>query len=621
MKKISLIAAVFAASVSIACAADSLDFSKIAPHPRLFMKAGAEGTIKQNISTRPGLKALNDAILNSAKAMLKKPPLERNQIGMRILHTSRDMVQRMAFWGYAWRMTGDKAYPERAEKEIRKVAEFKDWNPSHFLDTAEMAFAFAIAYDWFYDAFDAETKKLIAGEIERKALKELYARKYFWRASRHVSNWNQVCNSGMLCAALAIYETNPELCGKVVREAASDVERGLRDCYSKDGAYVEGYGYWTYGTSYQVYLQQALVSALGTDAGLYEKYPALLKSAKYMTAMLGPSGMAFNYYDSWLGKGGNPLLLFFAKKTNDPSLLYDEKKFYEPGKVRSGGFQKLFSLIYASDTDFDSVKAPKEKVYSFLDGESPVILARTGWEKEDLFFGIKGGKASTNHGHMDASSFVFDALGERWAFDLGAQDYNSLEKEGLDLFRKAQDSPRWQPFRIGMYSHNLIVFDDSLQRIKPRAEITSFGDRDGFVYAATDLTEVQGGLVESYRRGVAIVDDCYATVRDEIRTQDKDVRIRWAALTPASVEILDDMTALLTIRGDSLYVKVEGKGVKLETYSTDPPHYYDMPNPGTVMLGFSMTLERNTSHDFNVYMIPAEYRELKTAQMKDIDTW
>ena len=222
---------------------------------------------------------------------------------------------------------------------------------------------------------------------------------------------------------------------------------------------------------------------------------------------------------------------------------------------------------------------------------------------------------------MDIGSFVMYRGRHQWFKDLGYQDYNSLEKEGLDLFRKAQDSPRWQPFRIGMYSHNLIVFDDSLQRIKPRAEITSFGDRDGFVYAATDLTEVQGGLVESYRRGVAIVDDCYAAVRDEIRTQDKDVRIRWAALTPASVEILDEMTALLTIRGDSLYVKVEGKGVKLETYSTDPPHYYDMPNPGTVMLGFSMTLERNTSHDFNVYMIPAEYRELKTAQMKDIDTW
>ena len=589
MKKISLIAAVFAASVSIACAADSLDFSKIAPHPRLFMKAGAEDTIKQNISTRPGLKALNDAILNSAKAMLKKPPLERNQIGMRILHTSRDMVQRMAFWGYAWRMTGDKAYPERAEKEIRKVAEFKDWNPSHFLDTAEMAFAFAIAYDWFYDAFDAETKKLIAGEIERKALKELYARKYFWRASRHASNWNQVCNSGMLCAALAIYETNPELCGKVVREAASDVERGLRDCYSKDGAYVEGYGYWTYGTSYQVYLQQALVSALGTDAGLYEKYPALLKSAKYMTAMLGPSGMAFNYYDSWLGKGGNPLLLFFAKKTNDSSLLYDEKKFYEPGKVRSGGFQKLFSLIYASDTDFDSVKAPQEKVYSFLDGESPVILARTGWEKEDLFFGIKGGKASTNHGHMDASSFVFDALGERWAFDLGAQDYNSLERLKMNIWGYSPTSDRWKVWRYTNYVHNMLTVNSSL--INPYAFLRLEPPRvsGNRVSASLDTGALYAPALKKSARTVSLEDGKFLRVEDTVENAGKESEIRWTMCTHKDARVLDSKTIKITApSGKTLLAKlVSPSNFKAEILSADSGNSWDTKNPNNSLATFS----------------------------------
>ena len=28
------------------------------------------------------------------------------------------------------------------------AARFEDWNPSHFLDVAEMTFALAIGYDW-----------------------------------------------------------------------------------------------------------------------------------------------------------------------------------------------------------------------------------------------------------------------------------------------------------------------------------------------------------------------------------------------------------------------------------------------------------------------------------------
>jgi hypothetical protein len=31
------------------------------------------------------------------------------------------------------------------------AAAFSDWNPSHFLDVAEMTAALAIGYDWLYE--------------------------------------------------------------------------------------------------------------------------------------------------------------------------------------------------------------------------------------------------------------------------------------------------------------------------------------------------------------------------------------------------------------------------------------------------------------------------------------
>ena len=44
--------------------------------------------------------------------------------------------------------------------------------------------------------------------------------------------------------------------------------------YGPDGGYPEGFGYWGYGTSFQVMLIAALESAFGTDNGGSPKPPA-----------------------------------------------------------------------------------------------------------------------------------------------------------------------------------------------------------------------------------------------------------------------------------------------------------------------------------------------------------
>ena len=618
-------------SMNNGTAAETAEVKVVSGHPRIMMLAGEEKSIRDKVASDSFLAQAHESILMTSEKMLSYPQLERVKTGKRLLEVSRKALKQIYYLSYSYRMTGDVRFADQAEKVMLQVCSFSDWNPSHFLDVAEMTAAVSIGYDWLYDRLNETSRSIIRKAILEKGLYESLPEKTDSPANLHwldkKNNWNAVCNMGMACGAVAIYEDCPELASEIIlRSVKSAKENTLRE-YWPDGNYPEGYMYWNYGTNFLVMLADIVEKATDLDFGL-EDDPAFMRSGDYMVHMTTQGFGCFDYSDCNVKENKLCLPLFWmASVRNDRSLLYGEAGRIEYLQNIGKG-ESLFTfrllpslLIWAPENCIGSNTAPAERLF-VGQGETPVALLRNHFGGEDeIFVGLKGGACENGHSHMDIGSFVMYRGRHQWFKDLGYQDYNSLEKEGLDLFRKAQDSPRWQPFRIGMYSHNLIVFDDSLQRIKPRAEITSFGDRDGFVYAATDLTEVQGGLVESYRRGVAIVDDCYATVRDEIRTQDKDVRIRWAALTPASVEILDDMTALLTIRGDSLYVKVEGKGVKLETYSTDPPHYYDMPNPGTVMLGFSMTLERNTSHDFNVYMIPAEYRELKTAQMKDIDTW
>jgi hypothetical protein len=124
---------------------------KPAAHPRLLWPAGAEEQIRNRIAADPAAKAIFEQIRSQADALLEQPPIERIQIGRRLLDKSRTCVKRVLTLSFMYRMTGQEVYFQRAEKEMLAAAAFSDWNPSHFLDVAEMTAALAIGYDWLYD--------------------------------------------------------------------------------------------------------------------------------------------------------------------------------------------------------------------------------------------------------------------------------------------------------------------------------------------------------------------------------------------------------------------------------------------------------------------------------------
>ena len=61
-----------------------------------------------------------------------------------MLKTARKMLKRASVLGLAWHLWGDDRYAARGRAELLAVAAFEDWNPHHFLDTAEMAAAVSI---------------------------------------------------------------------------------------------------------------------------------------------------------------------------------------------------------------------------------------------------------------------------------------------------------------------------------------------------------------------------------------------------------------------------------------------------------------------------------------------
>lgn len=590
-------------------------------HPRILLFAGEEAAIKKKAIADPAWRTLHEAIIKEADRLLKKKPVTRVMTGRRLLAVSREALRRIFFLSYAWRMTNKEVYGVRTEKEMLAVAAFSDWNPSHFLDVAEMTMAMAIGYDWTYHQLSNPSKQRIAKAIiDKGLLPSLDAQNNYWLRTNN--NWNQVCNAGITFGAMAVYENDSLLSLSLINRAITSVPAAMKE-YSPDGAYPEGYAYWGYGTSFNVMLISALEKLFNQDFGL-NAIPGFLKTAGYLENMTGPTGIPFNYSDAGMGGGLQPAMFWFASRLNNPSLLWVERSRLMQSKEKDIVRNRLLPAALIWQAGLSVLQAPAPDSLTWIGhGATPVALMRSSWtDRAAIFVGMKGGTPSENHAHMDIGSFVMDADGERWAMDFGMQEYESLESKGIKIWGRTQDAERWSVFRYTNQAHNTITVNNQHQRVNGFALITASSSDPTFMYAVTDMTELYKGVLTEARRGIGIVNKAYVVVRDEIKTADTITTVRWNMVTQAAARITGDKEIELTQNGKMLLLKVDTDApVEMKTWLTDPPHRFDAANPGTVMVGFEIQLPPGTTAAVNVFLVPQKAMEHVNLQIPDLSEW
>jgi len=591
--------------------------TQVSDHPRILLSKDDEEALRDIIVSDSTWNFMHSVLIYESDQILKKPPVEYQLEGVRLLNKAISCRKRVFYLSYAWRMTGDKKYLLRAEEELLAVSAFKDWNPSHFLDVAEMTMAVAIGYDWLYHDLPISTLAIMKDAIVKKGLEpSLKSKNNWWLTSD--SNWNQVCNAGMTYGALAVYNDEPELARQIINRAITSIQLPMK-AYEPDGAYSEGYSYWAYGTTFNVYFIDALEKSFKTDFGLL-KNSAFSKTAGYLTNIVGPTGLNFNYSDGISAGILNPAMFWFASRLHDNSLLYSEKIFLS-NREKMFGPDLPAVIVWGGRVKVDSISKPKELLW-VGQGKNPVALMRSSWKPDAIFVGLKGGSAGNGHGHMDVGSFVMDAMGERWAMDFGSQEYNSLESKGVDLWSEGQNSQRWQVFRYNNLAHNTLSFNKELQLVDGYAKIIGSTSQEMFLSATVDITEIYKENVTRAIRGAAIVDGKYAVVRDEIELSDISSSIRWTMATSASVKIIDKTTAELTQNNKRLLLKVmEPSTISLTTWSTKPPHDYDAENPGTTLVGFEIDQSPKSKVSFTVLLIPQNSVEVIERQVSPLAAW
>ena len=469
-----------------------------------------------------------------------------------------------------------------------------------------MAAAVALGLDWLHDQWSETFRDELREGLYRHALRFVFEpdpNRSAWFINAR-NNWNSVCFAGLTMAALATAEHHPDRTAAWLNRVLSDNPPSM-DALQPDGVYTEGPMYWGYGISFQVMLIDAMTTALGTDLGLSEE-AGFLGTAGFMRQIIGPTGGAFNFSDAGRTSAGNVALFWFAHRTGETSLAEREARAATAATVARPRGDRLLTLgtIWWSRLGEIHPAAEEQPRYWFGRGEQPVALFRSAWGDPDAaFLATKGGKATFSHGHMDAGSFVLDALGVRWAEDLGMQDYESLESKGFSqLFHSAQDSQRWTVYRLNNFSHNTLTIDGHLHHADGQADVAAF-DGDGEVgLVKYDLSEAFVGDATRVERTFRFDPAVGITIHDVAEGVRPGATVRWTMLTRAAVEPAGG-EATLTRDGRTLRARVEAPAdasFSVGPAEPEPPTDYDAPNPGVQGLRVEALADASGRVELNV---------------------
>ena len=594
MKKLSIFLLFAALMVVGTLSAQSLDYDKLTAHPRLLLKSGDITAMRALPARSATAKIVHDRIIAESERIIGVEPVERVKVGKRMIAVSREALKRIFYLSYAYLTTDDIRYAQRAEREMLAISEFEDWNPVHFLDVGEMTMAMAIGYDWLYRYLPVHSRSIIGTAIYEKGLLASENATFF--NSKNI--WNPVCNAGMIYGALATMERSPEYCRALIGKCMDSVPKGL-DFYNPAGSYVIGHTFWGHGTGFEVMLVAALQSALGTDAGI-AAHEAFMRTASFINFTVAPTGKIYNYSDAQQDAAMSPVKYWFARQTKDTSLVALDEKMIKQGLIDDSRLLPAY-MVFASSMDLSKAQMPKSNTWHSA-GEIPVYIYRSGWDSPtDTYLAVKGGRASSPHGHMDAGAFVYEYNGVRWAVDLGEHDEHTLEQAGVGMWNLKRDGGRWDVFRFGPESHNTLMFNGERHNVEEVAQITEVFNTSRHHGAVVDLTPTFAGMAASVKRTVELDKNDYLLVTDHIVAGAKPTKVEWRMATNAEAEIIAPNIIQLTQEGKTMYLRLRTRAVSDAVIWSDHQYKeYEERDANLRRVGFVLDLRAGEVVDVEV---------------------
>jgi len=495
--------------------------TNLPPHPRLLMNDNDLMLALEHSKTDGDRDRLHKRIIAIAELELHTSPVEyilaRHYMnhGPDIKGQIRKATPTVLGCSMAYRLTRDKRFLDRAVAEMKSLAAFPNWHPVLFLGTSEIATIVSIGYDFLYndmiesdrdviadalfrhclsmapaiyrmilnDSDSPEIKTLLSSCVERIGGEDnVYLQcgdggvgiDEFARSSPFVTkanNWNQVCNCGMIAAALALGDRETALGSLVIIGAVRSLPIAMKGLYYPSGCYPEGPQYWAHGTLCNVMAIAMLQSSLNDDFGLSQQQ-GFSNTLSYRLAVRAPSGLSFNYADStaeltheacisWLSKTFPSQMGVVGMKYARAGLV-DVLNYMDEIEAKGSSKKKDRTLIADRFFTFHAVwfpdnvsdaPIPSDNLDLKFDSNAQLAIFRSSWDsRRAVWAALKAGTNEQSHCHLDLGSFCIDASGVRFAMDLGKDEY-SLKK----YHSRLEKSPRWNTYmRTNNWGHNTI---------------------------------------------------------------------------------------------------------------------------------------------------------------------
>ena len=481
---------------------------------------------------------------------LAQPYLDAHgyDVGGRSDITNRtSLLERMAV---AYAITRDIKYLQCAYEVSVILGEWTHWGPGHFLNCADSSADFAAYFDLTYNGY----KELAAAGITRpngeeystdvlatilfnQGVHEGYL-STFTGTTEHLSpvvgmggcyyserdnNWHAVCVSGMAAAALAVMG---ECDGIFVSEAAPLISDNLKTLvtygmqqYVPDGSYIEGPGYWNYGTNTFFRLCLMLDNAAGTNYGLMDTW-GIDRTCYYACHSESSDSRTFNFHDGSMSSQDTSYFFYVGSVFNDATL-YDVRLNQINGNLKSAEFLDLVYYPRGMEIDADAVQL------DYMPDSIDLFATRSGWERGSLYAAICGGTNQLGHGQIDAGSFVYHNGGNVWIIDLGTENYNC---EG---FWPA--STRYRFYVMKPEGNNTLALTSDLSNV-PYGQILSStapaigsGSNTYGAYVVYDMSDTFGVRAKSWTRGMLLTNDRKTTIIQDELVLDSMQSVYWFA--------------------------------------------------------------------------------------------
>lgn len=571
-------------------------------HPRLIHSNEQVEEVKKRAANYKEIAAMVNSSIKQADGVLGSAPIDMDYSNDN--KSARTLLSRITNCGEAYLLTKEGKYAEQVWNDIKyAIDNWGDWRPLKNISHTETIAAVSIGYDWCYDYFTEDRRRIIEESLYERCLHtgyEVYNGIGSAGANHYVNavmNQNPVGHGAYTLGAVALMDVYPEESAKLLSDAIKGVEAFTYSCYPS-GSYVESLSYWTYGMQYFQRMITTLDATFENDFGLmrgpdFDKAPYYIVQAASLTTVNNFHDGENSAPTSNMGNFG-----WLSEKLNDPGLMEIKLAYYNAMNLTNS------DLWYTKPEHLSAAGSVSLDLDTYFSG-AELVSMRSAWGTENAtWLSFHGGDPLPSHGHVDTGTYVFNMLGERWITDTPVEDYAYRDSIVATLSdKKIAENGVGKNAAPYLYltrpeGHNCVVINpdyEAGQDLHKWSYVTKLESKVRGTYSVLDLSDTYYEDAKSYIRGYMLGDDRRSVqIRDEITVKKADSDVYSFMYTEADVEIVDERTAILTKNGKQIKLEfvTNGRDVKFEAGEAKPldtsPQYQQKSTEGYTKLTINM---------------------------------